>query len=142
MSKTCSRCRKQKDESCFNRATGKKSGLHSYCKDCMRAYYKENYDQAKRRHRWDQRKDIDKLRRFIAKYDKIAKNEVSDFIGRKDACRTILENFIRRGCIRRPEVCEKCRERCKSQAHHTDYSKPLFVVWLCKDCHWKEHSEK
>jgi hypothetical protein len=32
--------------------------------------------------------------------------------------------------------------RCGSlnvQAHHSDYSKPLQVEWLCRPCHRKEH---
>lgn len=28
------------------------------------------------------------------------------------------------------------------QAHHTDYSKPLEVEWLCKDCHRSRHIPK
>lgn len=34
--------------------------------------------------------------------------------------------------------CELCGN-VKSQAHHDDYSKPLEVHWLCRQCHWTEH---
>lgn len=30
--------------------------------------------------------------------------------------------------------CKKCGNP-KSEAHHTDYSKPLKIVWLCKQHH-------
>jgi len=36
--------------------------------------------------------------------------------------------------------CEKC-ESLKSIAHHTDYSKPLDVMWLCRKHHSEWHSE-
>ena len=28
----------------------------------------------------------------------------------------------------------------KTDAHHTDYSKPLDVTWLCRRCHRREHA--
>lgn len=40
------------------------------------------------------------------------------------------------------ETCEKCGTAANGKAldgHHEDYSKPLDVVWLCRDCHKKEH---
>ena len=37
-----------------------------------------------------------------------------------------------------PLPCEKCNE-LKTEAHHTDYSKPLDVMWLCGPCHREEH---
>lgn len=29
----------------------------------------------------------------------------------------------------------------KTEAHHTDYSNPLVVVWLCRECHSKLHKK-
>jgi hypothetical protein len=37
-----------------------------------------------------------------------------------------------------PEPCERCRDP-QAQAHHDDYSKPLVVRWLCRDCHAEHH---
>jgi len=53
-----------------------------------------------------------------------------------------LERAVRRGNIIRPNSCVKCLRPCKPQAHHTDYSKPLFVMWLCRPCHLQEHGCK
>ena len=36
--------------------------------------------------------------------------------------------------------CEVCRYGI-TQAHHTDYSKPLEVMWLCRTHHQKWHEE-
>lgn len=40
--------------------------------------------------------------------------------------------------VRQP--CANCGA-AKSQAHHSDYSKPLDVRWLCQPCHMKAHKE-
>lgn len=36
------------------------------------------------------------------------------------------------------QSCRVCGE-LKTEAHHPDYSKPLDVVWLCKQHHIQEH---
>ena len=35
--------------------------------------------------------------------------------------------------------CEGCQKEAKLQKHHPDYSKPLYVQWLCTTCHGKAH---
>ena len=42
---------------------------------------------------------------------------------------------VRSGKLVRPEFCSACSKFCKPDAHHTDYSKPLSVEWLCRACH-------
>jgi hypothetical protein len=37
--------------------------------------------------------------------------------------------------VRRPCACGSE----KSEAHHSDYSKPLEVEWMCRPCHNREH---
>lgn len=34
--------------------------------------------------------------------------------------------------------CTNCSNP-KSEGHHKDYSKPLEVIWLCRQCHYNEH---
>jgi protein-arginine kinase activator protein McsA len=43
--KRCSKCKKQKDESEFTKAHKNKDGLGYVCKDCVRAYTRERYEQ-------------------------------------------------------------------------------------------------
>lgn len=55
----------------------------------------------------------------------------------KRAAHIAVGNAVRDGkLIRQP--CVVCGE-AKVHAHHTDYSKKLDVIWLCKDHHMKEH---
>ncbi len=49
---------------------------------------------------------------------------------------------IKAGVLIRPVACSKCDAMPRRrdglngvQAHHTDYSKPLQVEWLCPKCH-------
>lgn len=44
---------------------------------------------------------------------------------------------VRTGKLKRLP-CDKCGNE-KSEAHHTDYNKPLEVIWLCKSCHSELH---
>jgi hypothetical protein len=37
-----------------------------------------------------------------------------------------------------PQPCRGCGD-LGVEAHHTDYSRPLDVVWLCRRCHDREH---
>lgn len=57
----------------------------------------------------------------------------------KNKARLALAHAVQRGEIIRPSACEKCGTTCQPHGHHEDYSKPLDVQWLCKDCHAKVH---
>jgi len=50
-----------------------------------------------------------------------------------------LESAVNRGRIRKPERCESCLKIATLHGHHTDYSRPLFVYWLCPKCHASYH---
>jgi hypothetical protein len=66
----------------------------------------------------------------------------------KEAAQQAVWNARRRGDIVKPEACQRCGaipEKTKSgrsriHAHHSDYSKPLEIEWLCLDCHCAEHN--
>lgn len=53
-----------------------------------------------------------------------------------DRARQILKNAVNRGMVRRALRCEACGgEGAQTNGHHEDYSRPLFVTWLCRSCH-------
>lgn len=56
---------------------------------------------------------------------------------KKDNCRSYAYVYLKRGkFVRKP--CERCGSE-NSQMHHPDYSKPLLVVWLCREHHLALH---
>lgn len=56
----------------------------------------------------------------------------------KRRARAAVTRAIQRGkLIKKP--CVVCGSWEGLNAHHTDYSKPLMVTWLCRDCHGREH---
>lgn len=57
----------------------------------------------------------------------------------KVLAQNLLNRAIRFKRIIRPNQCEKCKAVAKTEGHHTDYSKPLEVAWLCRKCHRAEH---
>ena len=65
-----------------------------------------------------------------------------------DKAQNKLEQAIEDGVVVRQTVCQECRKTGKFkngrqmiQAHHTDYGKPLEVMWLCQKCHHEWHKK-
>lgn len=63
-----------------------------------------------------------------------------------DHAQNMVEYAIRKGIIERKTHCEQCGNtgkfkdgRTKIQAHHSDYNKPLEIIWLCQKCHYEWH---
>lgn len=58
----------------------------------------------------------------------------------KHKCRARANYYLRKGKLV-PKPCEKCG-KAKVEMHHEDYSKPLDVIWLCRECHLDLHNER
>ena len=63
-----------------------------------------------------------------------------------DKAQNLLEKAMEKGVVQRQTHCQECGStgefkdgRTMIQAHHTDYSKPLEVMWLCQKCHHQWH---
>lgn len=66
------------------------------------------------------------------------------FVSYKAISNDKLKIARKNGKITIPEACEECGISSKEsnlEAHHTDYSKPLDVQWLCRSCHNTWHSK-
>lgn len=48
---------------------------------------------------------------------------------------------LKKGILVRPDRCSNCNELAKIHGHHTDYTRPLEVVWVCEPCHKQIHKE-
>lgn len=58
----------------------------------------------------------------------------------KANCRSYLNTYLKRGYIEK-KPCTVCGSDV-SQAHHNDYSKPLEVIWFCREHHLEHHNKK
>lgn len=56
----------------------------------------------------------------------------------KDAARNMARLAIQQGVLVR-QPCESCGATEKIHAHHSDYTRPLDVNWLCAACHVTHH---
>lgn len=57
----------------------------------------------------------------------------------KVAARKAVYAAVKRGVLVRPGLCEDCGVACMPHGHHSDYSFPLSVNWLCLKCHRRAH---
>lgn len=57
----------------------------------------------------------------------------------KHLCRQRFAAAVLKGEIRRATRCERCGEPGHTDGHHSDYSRPLYVEWLCRSCHAAHH---
>jgi len=65
-------------------------------------------------------------------------SELSDLQKKKSNARAYLNTYVRRGLVKKEPCCICGNEN--SEGHHTDYSKPLQVAWLCRGCHRELHN--
>lgn len=67
------------------------------------------------------------------------KNTTEEAIKRNGA-RALLNRAVKEGKITKPQFCEDCGlGDGVIEGHHSDYSKPYEVNWLCKPCHTETH---
>lgn len=109
------------------------------CKSCNKQDVKKNYkDNVEYYRAYEKKRFKDPKRKLMVL--RYAKQRAEAFPGKEEARRKI-RYAIRTKKIIRPIVCEKCKEKKKIQAHHIDYRRPLFVKWLCFQCHRQEHGQ-
>lgn len=125
--KVCRDCGKEKAPSEFYVARHAADGLRPCCKSCDRAASKEWS-------RLNPSKARAKRERHRARHPEKAR------------ARWTLHSAVAEGRIVKADACEDCGvffgDARKLHGHHEDYSKPLEVAWLCKDCHAARHRTK
>jgi len=108
----------------------------SKCKEChclqARIRQRSPYSLLKSRQRYLVRK---KLGKHITSTITMIKKYPERY-----AARYKLRNAVRLGKISK-EPCVLCGNPI-SQGHHSDYSKPLVVTWLCRQCHSLIHRKE
>lgn len=142
----CKKCQSLKSSSEFY------SSNRTSCKECVKAQVRSNregnisyyrsYDRMRYRED-DKRKEG--VRKGSNSPASIAakeryKERTRELSPEKNKARNAVANGLRDGKLKRGETCFFCSETEKLQAHHSDYSRPLDVYWLCPRCHGKLHA--
>lgn len=52
--------------------------------------------------------------------------------------RSTANVYEHRGKLKKRSRCERCGKRRILQKHHKNYAQPIFVEWLCRECHKNE----
>ena len=134
MPKTCFKCNITKSIGSFYKHSGMRDGTLNKCIDCTKIDTKKNREANIDKYRaYDRsrgnRQSSDYLKNYRAKYPN------------KRRAHNALNNAVRDGKIKRVSECSKCSSTDNVVAHHSDYLKPLDVVWLCQACHKQWHRD-
>lgn len=138
MKKQCFKCGRILDIEDFYTHKQMKDGHLGKCKECtkrdmfIRSHTKADQirEYEKKRSQTDERK---KKRRFYAiKY----RQEHPE----RNAIMLRVQKAIKSGKITKPNCCSVCGKECKLYAHHSDYSRPLDVIFVCQSCHKRIHA--
>ena len=121
--KVCSKCKVDKPVNEFHKNRSRKDGLGHYCKLCARAATRTNY-----------RINPEKMVANVAKWQKANPEKVK--------AHQAIHRAIKSGKLTKPDACSECldiKTPERLHGHHHDYSKPLDVIWLCRQCHKNIH---
>jgi hypothetical protein len=145
--KRCFKCGQRRPIGEFYKHPQMADGRLNKCRDCTRedvsknrieriAYYRQ-YDRhrASMPHRVSARKAYKETEAGKMAHKRATKAYQANRPDRK-AAHITLGSAIRDGRVLR-QPCLVCGE--KAEAHHPDYSRPLDVVWLCKEHHTEVH---
>lgn len=138
MQKKCFKCLEEKPLSEFYKHNGMADGHINKCKECNKKDVSDNY-----------RKNIQHFKAYEKKRNKTPhrkerfSNASASFRASHPiqyAANMMVGNAVRDKRLIRPNQCSDCGIECIPDGHHNDYSRPLDVVWLCRQCHnnWHE----
>lgn len=132
--KICRNCLTDKLASEFYAHPNKVDGLQSYCKECIKARSRRKLAEHPEYFREWRRANPDLRHRSGERRGDPERIAASDTV----------RSAVSEGRLVKPPLCEGCgdpKEARKLDGHHDDYSRPLSVRWLCRECHVAVHVE-
>jgi hypothetical protein len=132
--KQCIKCKQDKPLSAYQSNPSNKDKYDTRCRDCVSAYNKAYTikHKADLKLKWQAYNASPKGR---ANHKR---TKLKHLI--KVRARTQVTEALRIGKLIKPDRCTNC-SNIKVEAHHNDYSKPLQVIWLCRNCHTSLHKQ-
>jgi hypothetical protein len=94
-------------------------------------YYLKNYPKTKLKRQLEGYHHSEKVTLWRKKH----RNEFPE----KEIARNRANQAVIYGRLKIEKQCSGCKKVAKLQKHHSDYSKPLQVKWLCPSCHKRLH---
>ena len=131
--KHCIRCKKLKPIERYYKHSQMADGHLNKCKDCC-------IEQQMKRTRAGLTQAYDRKRSLTLErkaYFLKAQRKRRAIYPEKNIARSRLRYALKIGKVQKTS-CVFCGNE-KSEAHHPDYSKPLYVIWLCKLHHELQH---
>ena len=143
--KYCAGCNADRDDSLFGRDASKEDGMTHKCRACNAAYQKARRVAAAASMPVSWKKKTANMAEYMKEWKKAnpgyvtqkkkewyAKNR--DRLRVREAVKYALKSgkLVKTAC----HVCGKDNV----EGHHPDYSRPLDVVWLCREHHLQIHS--
>lgn len=116
-------------------------------KEYRKEYRRENKQIIKKKKRAEYLKNYEKNKNYRKKY--FSENSIKLLSYQKDKrnefperykARYLINNAVARGDIN-PQPCIVCGKE-NAHGHHTDYSKPFQVEWLCPYHHTQAHARR
>lgn len=169
MLRICSKCQKEKNIDDFTKDKRKSCGRSMECYECHRNRNKEyskrmpeevkkrklqkrseygqrNKEAINKRLRENNRADH-KKKEYMKKYRDAHKDKIRAYMNgwreknwEKVLAHSAVKDHVDRGNIIKPSKCPICNSSDhRIEAHHSDYSKPLEIVWMCQICHLAIH---
>ena len=162
--KQCKKCLETKPLARFPKVAKMKDGYLNHCKDCKNTkakalrkenpehyykWYRENADLVKERAAIYRAKtrpaQLERERAWNAANKEVLSERQRKYRAKdshKFAARSSINVAIKLGNLVRPFNCSECHKFCTPDGHHDDYSKPLEVRWLCRQCHVAHHANE
>lgn len=97
----------------------------------MRDYYRRNAPKLREATKASRLRRIESVREYDRARDAAKVHDKT-----KERARMVIAHLVEGG-FQRPS-CEVCG-KSNAEAHHTDYSRPLDVRWLCRSHHMELH---
>jgi hypothetical protein len=135
--KHCFRCGEAKSLDEFYAHPGMDDGHLGKCKDCTRLDAKLNRAAKLKDPAWVIAERERCRNRPQRRYDAGPRKRKPD--NQKTTARRKAYRALKAGKIIPPETCQDCGGVTALEMHHTDYSQPILVQWLCTKCHGKKH---
>lgn len=143
--KTCTRCEMSFPLDGFYADKRRRDGKMSWCKQCQRAANARHYDKAKHREYARERRRKGLAGPRDNKRVAAAVRRWREANPERSQAHSIVNKRIQRGRLIKPKFCELCggghpEYGFKADAHHMDYSRPLYIVFCHKQCHGQVHT--